>query len=80
VVLALTLDTTGNVKDLSVLQSSNVEFFDRAAMSSVQAAQPFPNPPRGMFHEDQQVRIPFSFTMFPGDRNGLLFWRPPTGN
>jgi protein TonB len=80
VVLGLTIDTSGNVKDLSVLQSSNVEFFDRAAMSSVQAAQPFPNPPRGMFHEDQQVRIPFSFTMFPGDRNGLLFWRPPAGN
>jgi TonB family protein len=80
VILGLTLDTNGNVKDLSVLQSSNVDFFDRAAMTSVQAAQPFPNPPRGMFHEDQQVRIPFSFTMFPGDRHGLLFWRPPGGN
>lgn len=79
VVLGLTIDTDGNVKDLSVLQSSNVEFFDRAAMSSVQAAQPFPNPPRGMFHDDTQVRIPFSFTMFPGDRRGLLFWRPPSG-
>jgi TonB family protein len=79
VVLGLTIDTNGNVKDLSVLQSSNVEFFDRAAVSSVQAAQPFPNPPRGMFHDDQQVRIPFSFTMFPGDRHGLLFWRPPPG-
>jgi TonB family protein len=80
VVLGLTLDTSGNVKDLSVLQSSNVEFFDRAALSSVQAAQPFPNPPRGMFHEEGQVRIPFSFTMYPGDRRGLLFWRPPAGN
>lgn len=77
VVLGLTIDTNGNVKDLSVLQSSNVEFFDRAAMSSVQAAQPFPNPPRGMFHDEAQVRIPFSFTMYPGDRHGLLFWRPP---
>ena len=79
VVLGLTIDTSGNVKDLSVLQSSNVEFFDRLAVSSVQAAQPFPNPPRGMFHDEDQVRIPFSFTMYPGDHNGLLFWRPPAG-
>lgn len=77
VVLGLTIDTNGHVRDLSVLQSSNVDFFDRAAVSSVQAAQPFPNPPRGMFREEEQVRIPFSFTMFPGDRRGLLFWRPP---
>jgi TonB family protein len=80
VVLSLTIDTSGNVKDLSVLQSSNVDFFDRAAMTSVQAAQPFPNPPRGMFREEAQVRIPFSFTMYPGDRRGLLFWRPPGGD
>jgi TonB family protein len=78
VVLGLTIDVAGNVKDLSVLQSSSLEFFDRAAVSSVQAAQPFPNPPRGMFHDDGQVRIPFSFTMYPGDRNGLLFWKPPS--
>ena len=77
VILGLTIDTNGNVKDLSVLQSSNVDFFDRVAMSSVQAAQPFPNPPRGMFHDEEQVRIPFSFVMYPGDRHGLLFWRPP---
>lgn len=79
VIVGLTIDTNGNVKDLAVLQSSSVDFFDRLATSAVQAAQPFPNPPRGMFHEDGQVRIPFSFTMFPGDRNGLLFWRPPAG-
>ena len=78
VVLALVLDSSGNVKDMSVTQSSNVDFFDRIAMTSVRAAQPFPNPPSGMFHGEDQVRIPFSFTMFPGDRHGLLFWRPPT--
>src|SRR6266540_3729400 len=78
VVIGLTMDTDGNVKDLSVMQSSNLDFFDRIAVSSVQAAQPFPNPPRGMFHGDGGVRIPFSFTMFPGDRRGMVFWRPPS--
>jgi len=78
VVLSLMLDTSGNVKDIAVKQSSNVEFFDRIAVNSVRNAQPFPNPPSGMFHGEEQVPIPFSFTMFPGDHRGLLFWRPPT--
>jgi TonB family protein len=77
VVLGLTLDTDGNVKDLSVLESSSVEFFDRVAVSSVRAAQPFPNPPLGMFHSESQVRIPFSFTMYPGSGRAALFWRAP---
>jgi TonB family protein len=76
VVLGLTIDTGGNVKDLSVMQSSSIDFFDRVAVASVRAAQPFPNPPRGMFHSDEQVRIPFFFTMYP--RGGqALFWRAP---
>ena len=77
VVLDLVLDVSGNLKDLSVHQSSNVDFFDRLAVSSVRAAQPFPNPPRGMFHEDGQVRIPFAFTLYPGNSRGSLFWRAP---
>jgi TonB family protein len=77
VVLGLTLDTDGNVKDLSVLESSSVEFFDRLAVSSVRAAQPFPNPPQGMFRSEPEVRIPFSFTMYPGDGRAALFWRAP---
>jgi TonB family protein len=78
VVLGLTIDTQGNVKDLSVLESSSVEFFDRVAVTSVRAAQPFPNPPVGMFRSEPEVRIPFSFTMYPGDGRAALFWRAPS--
>jgi TonB family protein len=70
VVLSLVLDTSGNVKDMTVKQSSNVDFFDRIAMNSVRNAQRFSNPPSEIFHGDEQVTIPFSFTMFPHDRNG----------
>jgi TonB family protein len=77
VVLALILDTSGNLKDCSVVQSSNVPFLDRVAMSSVQEAQPFPNPPAGMFNAEPTVRIPFSFTVYPGDRHGGIFWQRP---
>jgi TonB family protein len=77
VVLGLTLDTDGNIRDLSVLQSSSVDFFDRVAVASVRAAQPFPNPPPGMFRSEPEVRIPFSFTMYPGNGRAALFWRAP---
>jgi TonB family protein len=77
VVLALVLDPSGNLKDCSVVQSSNVPFLDRVAMSSVEAAQPFPNPPAGMFNAEPTVRIPFAFTVYPGDRHGGIFWRVP---
>jgi TonB family protein len=70
VVLSLVIDTAGNVKDMSVKQSSNVDFFDRIAMRSVRNAQPFPNPPSGMFHGEGQVSVPLSFTMHPHDRDG----------
>ncbi len=79
VVLGVTLDTTGHVRDLAVLQSSNVEFFDRIAMTSVEKAQPFLNPPSGMFHADGVVTFPFAFTLYPADRRPALFWRPPPG-
>jgi len=77
VVLGLTIDTDGKVKDLSVMQSSSIDFFDRVAVASVRAAQPFPNPPRGMFHAEGEVRIPFFFTMYPNDGHASLFWRAP---
>jgi TonB family protein len=75
VVLGLTIDTEGNVKDLSVLRSSSIDFFDRVAVASVRAAQPFPNPPPGMFRSEPEVRIPFFFTMYP--HGASLFWRAP---
>jgi TonB family protein len=75
VALQLTIDTEGHVKDLSVLQSSSIDFFDRVAVASVQAAQPFPNPPAGMFRNEPEVRIPFFFTMYP--HGASLFWRAP---
>jgi TonB family protein len=75
VVLGLTIDTEGNVKDLSVMRSSSMDFFDRVAVASVQAAQPFPNPPPGMFRHGPEVQIPFFFTMYP--HGASLFWRAP---
>jgi len=74
VALGITLDSDGRVKDLSVLETSNVDFFDRIALDSVRAAQPFPNPPQGLIGGDGEARFSFSFTLFAGDSQGRLRW------
>ena len=77
VVVGVTLDRAGHVTDLSVLQSSNVDFFDRVAMTSVRQAEPFPNPPAGLFGAEQTTRVPFVFTLYPSDRRPFVMWERP---
>jgi TonB family protein len=75
--VGVTLDRAGHVTDLSVLQSSNVDFFDRVAMTSVRQAEPFPNPPAGLFGAEQTTRVPFVFTLYPSDRRPFVMWERP---
>jgi TonB family protein len=74
VTLALTLDTDGRLTELRVVESSNVDFFDRLAVASFQAAQPFPNPPRGLFEGSQATRFPFIVTLYAGDSSPRIRW------
>jgi TonB family protein len=76
VVLGLTMDLSGRVTDLSILQSSNIDFFDRVAEAAVRSAQPFPNPPPGMFSPDGTARVEFSFTALAARRPAIR-WRMP---
>jgi TonB family protein len=79
VTLSVILDTSGRVSDIQVTRSSNIDFFDRLAISSVKQAQPFLNPPPGLFDPDGYARIPFGFILYPSEHGGTTFWRPPTG-
>jgi len=79
VTIGITLDPAGHVTDLAVVHSSNIDFFDRIAVASIRDSEPFLNPPPGLFDRDGVARIPFSFTVYPADRRGALFWRPPVG-
>ena len=74
VVVGMTLDRSGHVTELSVLQSSNVDFFDRVALTSVREAEPFPNPPGGLFGSEQTTRFGFTFTFVAGDRRPFVMW------
>jgi TonB family protein len=77
VVLSITLDRAGHVTDLSVLQSSTIDFFDRVAMTSVRQAEPFPNPPGGLFGSEQTVQFPFGFTLTSSSRRPFVMWGRP---
>jgi TonB family protein len=79
VVLYLTLGPSGELRGVSIRESSQVSFVDEVAMSAVRKAQPFSNPPRAMFGPEGEVRVPFAFTVFPFERRGVVRWSPPLG-
>jgi len=60
-IVKVKIDSTGNLKDLDVSQSSGVDFLDRVAMDAFRSAQPFPNPPRGLMDENGDISFNFGF-------------------
>jgi TonB family protein len=77
VVLYLTLGTSGELRRLSVAESSQIPFVDEVAVEAVRKAQPFSNPPRAMFGPEGEARVPFAFTVLPFERRGVVRWRAP---
>lgn len=74
VAVEVRLDPGGHVAGLYVRESSNVEFFDRIAIDSIRAAQPFPNPPRGLFEREEGAGLLWTFTLFSGDSSPRIRW------
>ncbi len=59
-VLFITLDGSGVLEDAELVRSSGVDFLDQAALSAVNKAAPFPNPPPGII-EEGRIKFPFRF-------------------
>ena len=57
----LVLDRRGKLQQVLVQKSSGYRDWDEEAIRSVQAAQPFLNPPALLVEADGTIRIPFSF-------------------
>lgn len=76
VVLTVVLDPTGNLRDVSVLRSSNIEFFDEAAVAAVRKAQPFEPPPSTFVVAGGTARFPFKFVLFPARRSLFSIGQP----
>ena len=74
-VLAVTLNERGMVKDIYVEKSSGIDFLDLEAVHSFERAQPFVNPPPGLFDSDAQVRFSFGFMIDMGGGPRMRLFR-----
>jgi protein TonB len=58
------LDRNGQLKNITIINSSGVTELDRAAVSAFKLAAPFPNPPQGMINtDDNGVSIRWDFVV-----------------
>lgn len=75
-VLSVTLDASGRIEALRIVQSSGFGSLDREAMAAFERAQPFQNPPPGLLNERGGLAFNFGFYI-EADRAGLRLFRPP---
>jgi TonB family protein len=64
--LTVTLDPTGNLKDVVVKKTSGVEFLDKTTIDAFKRAQPFANPPPGIVEPNGEIRFTFGFYLEVG--------------
>jgi TonB family protein len=64
--LAVTLDNTGQLKDVVVKKTSGVEFLDKTTIEAFKKAQPFANPPPGIVEPNGEIRFTFGFYLEVG--------------
>jgi TonB family protein len=70
VLLSITLDAEGVLRDIQVKESSGVQILDAAAVAAFQKAQPFVTPPPpALLVKDGTVRFEFGFLMDFGRGN-----------
>lgn len=60
-VVKVKIDAGGNLKEIDVSQSSGIDFLDKVAVDAFRAAQPFPNPPKGLMDKDGNITFNFGF-------------------
>ncbi len=66
--IAVTLDASGSVKDVHVVESSRLDFYDAIALAVVKDKQPYPPPPPDAIRSDGNARINMAFTWLPSTR------------
>ena len=56
-VVAVVLKPSGDIADITVQETSGVDFLDDVAVDAFRKAQPFPNPPAGLIDPDGMIRL-----------------------
>ncbi len=64
--LTVTLDNTGQLKEVVVKKTSGVEFLDKTTIEAFKKAQPFANPPPGIIEPNGEIRFTFGFYLEVG--------------
>jgi TonB family protein len=70
-VVVFSIDERGAVRKVEVVGGSGLEFIDRAAVTAIEQAQPFINPPHAMFSGREEIPMRFVFRFTVGDIAGL---------
>jgi TonB family protein len=64
--LTVTLDNSGQLKDVVVKKTSGVEFLDKTTIEAFRKAQPFANPPSGIVEPNGEIHFTFGFYLEVG--------------
>lgn len=64
VVLAVSVDPEGNLKELFVLNGSGIGGYDQEAMRTIRASAPFASPPDKFLEKDNMLRMSWTFTVY----------------
>lgn len=64
VVLGLTINKSGGLSEVFVINSSGLKRYDREAMRAVQASAPFRSPPQKFVAKDGLLRISWAFVVY----------------
>lgn len=73
--VAVELHKNGKIAKITVAQSCGLSFLDHEAIRAFRAAQPFPNPPKGLLENDGKIRFKFSFFLQISSRTGFRLFR-----
>ncbi|MBI5070336.1 MAG: TonB family protein [Deltaproteobacteria bacterium] len=76
VVLDVTLDDRGSVRNVRVSRSTGVEFLDRVAVDMFRKAEAFANPPRGIIDANGQINFAFGINFVGVSPSMGLLRRP----
>ncbi len=61
--VVIVLDKAGSLLKVQVVNESGVSDLDEAAVDAFRAAEPFPNPPKGMVEADGTIKIRWDFIL-----------------
>jgi len=75
-VFVVKIDSAGQLSDVRLLQSSNVDFFDMIALQSIRQAAPFPPPPHAVLDRTGEFRFTQGFTAQGPQAPSGWDWRP----